>query len=383
MLGVASFAALLPAFQAQWGLTNTEAGWISGIFFAGYVGTVPFLVGFTDHADARRIYLASCALTAASCLLFALVAQGFWSALVLRAVAGIGLAGTYMPGLKALSERVHGPHQTRAVAFYTSSFGLGMALSFLLTGEIGARLGWRAPFLLAAAGAAGAWYLAGRTLAPRPGAGPLALRFPDLRPVLRRADLLGYSTAYALHNWELFALRSWVVAYLVFAAGRQGDAAGLSPTLVATLITLIGMPASVLGNELALRIGRQRAVTLVMSVSAALACAIGFASGLPLPLLALLLCVYAVFLNGDSAALTAGFLQAAPAGQRGAAMALYSSFGFLGAFLGPLVFGVVLDRFSGSEALGWGLGFVSMGLACALGPPVLRLTLARNPGRRT
>ncbi|MFZ5557418.1 MAG: hypothetical protein ACOZDY_11970 [Pseudomonadota bacterium] len=147
----------------------------------------------------------------------------------------------------------------------------------------------------------------------------------------------------------------------------------MAPTLVATLITLIGMPSSVLGNEPAVKLGRARAVTAVMGVSALLAVVVGAASGLPPLAVAALLCFYAVTVNGDSAALTAGLLQAAPAEARGAAMALYSSFGFLGAFLGPLVFGVVLDLFPARETLGWALAFCSM--AVALGPVALRAGL--------
>ena len=59
MLGFSSFSALLPEFQRDWGLSNTEAGWISGIFYGGYVVAVPFLVGSTDRIDPRRIYLLS------------------------------------------------------------------------------------------------------------------------------------------------------------------------------------------------------------------------------------------------------------------------------------------------------------------------------------
>src|SRR5258708_24377706 len=51
MLGFSSFAALLPEFQRDWGLSNTDAGWISGIFYAGYVVAVPLLVGSTDRVD--------------------------------------------------------------------------------------------------------------------------------------------------------------------------------------------------------------------------------------------------------------------------------------------------------------------------------------------
>ena len=31
-----AFAALLPVFFREWGLTNTEAGWIAGVYFGGY-----------------------------------------------------------------------------------------------------------------------------------------------------------------------------------------------------------------------------------------------------------------------------------------------------------------------------------------------------------
>jgi MFS family permease len=105
MAGFAAFPALLPTFLDEWKLSNTAAGWISGIFFAGYVGLVPVLVSLTDRLDPRRIYLASMVLTVAAALGFALLAEGFWSALVFRVLAGIGLAGTYMPGLKILSDR--------------------------------------------------------------------------------------------------------------------------------------------------------------------------------------------------------------------------------------------------------------------------------------
>ena len=57
MTGTMYFPALLPSFQAEWGLTNTAAGWINGVFFAGYAITSPILVGLTDRVDARRIYL--------------------------------------------------------------------------------------------------------------------------------------------------------------------------------------------------------------------------------------------------------------------------------------------------------------------------------------
>jgi MFS family permease len=123
------FPALLPNFQAEWALTNTEAGWISGIYFGGYAASVPILVSLTDRVDPRKIYLFSGGLGAVSLMGFGLMARGTWTATAFHLLAGISFAGTYMPGVKALSDRISGAKQSRAISFYTASIGVGTALS--------------------------------------------------------------------------------------------------------------------------------------------------------------------------------------------------------------------------------------------------------------
>ena len=54
MLGIATFSALLPTMQAEWSLSNADAGWITGIYFAGYVVAAPVLTSLTDRVDARE-----------------------------------------------------------------------------------------------------------------------------------------------------------------------------------------------------------------------------------------------------------------------------------------------------------------------------------------
>src|SRR5262245_66350469 len=87
-IGAFSVAALLPTLIPAWSLTNTEAGWISGIYYAAYTLVVPVLSSLADRVDARRIYLASVGLTALAFAGFAWVATGFWSALAFRAQIG-------------------------------------------------------------------------------------------------------------------------------------------------------------------------------------------------------------------------------------------------------------------------------------------------------
>ena len=382
MAGFATFPALLPTFLAEWRLSNTEAGWISGIYYLGYVGLVPVLVSLTDRVDPRRIYLGAMALSAVAMLAFGLVATGFWSALGLRALAGVGLAGTYMPGLKILSDNIEGPRQSRFIAFYTASFSVGASLSFLLSGEIAAWLDWRWAFALAALGPGAAYALVALTIAPAPpppeaGAEGHLL---DFRPVFANRRALAYILAYGAHSWELFAYRSWLVAFLVFSQGLQRDGGAMwSATVIAALVNFLGWPSSVLGNELASRFGRARVVALIMAVSALVAAAIGFSAPLPYVLVVALCLLYGVTVIGDSGALTAGAIAEAEPGRRGATMAVHSTVGFSGAFIGPLVFGVVLDLAGGgASTLAWGLAFLSMGLGAALGPLAIAVLLRRR-----
>ena len=381
MTGFATFPGLLPTFIADWRLSNTEAGWINGIFFGAYLVAVPVLVTLTDRVDPRRIYLVSALVTAASSLGFGLIADGFWSALTLRALAGVGLAGTYMPGLKSLTDHLDPRLQSRAVAFYTSHFSIGTSLSLVLAGELAGWLDWRWAFALAATGPLIAFALV-LAFAPRSQAHHLTRPdgfLLDFRPVFANRQAMAYILAYCAHNWELFALRSWIVAFLVFSQAQQSAGAlgaALSVTWLAAAFNLLGLPASVLGNEATRRFGRRRVVTAIMLTSALVAAGLGFSAALPFVVVLAICAVYSVTVPGESASITAGAVAAAAPGQRGATMAMHSSIGFAGAFVGPLAFGVILDLAGGGESLlAWGLAFATSGLAVALGPlAIARLT---------
>ena len=395
MIGVATFPALLPTFLTEWQLTNTDAGWINGIYFAGYLIAVPVLVSLTDRVPPRRIYYLSLVVSAVSCAGFAFWADGFWTAMIFRTLAGIALAGSYMPGLKLLSDHLKAmttnSDHSRAVAFYTSSFGIGTAASYYLAGVVAAEWDWHWAFGLAAVAPLVAIAISATAL---PSRDPALADAPDthlldFRPVLRCRAAMGYVLAYTAHNFELFALRSWIVAYLVFAAatGPQDGFLSLevwSATAIAAVINLLGMPSSVLGNELSRRFGRHRIITIVMLSSAVMACILGFSADWPFWVVVALAMVYGITVTGDSASITAGVVNAAPEGYRGATMAVHSCIGFMGSFAGPLMFGVMLDL-AGPDGIGgktvasWGWAFAFTGAVVALGP--LALALLRDRGK--
>jgi MFS family permease len=391
MLGFATYAALLPELRDLWHLTNTEAGLVGSAFYAGYVATVSYWTALTDRTDARRIYLAGGLLSAAGSAAFGWFAQGLATAMLFQALIGAGLAATYMPGLRLLSDRISGPTQSRAIAFYTSFFGIGVALSLVLTGAVASAWGWRAAFLLGALGPAAAVLLVtlGLDKGSDVGEAPRPFRFADLFPVhawrrvLAVRAAVGYTLGYAAHSLELLGSRAWMVAFLAFCSGVYAAEGAFpwSATTIAAAVNVASVPASILGNEMALRIGRRPWILIVMCASASGGIALALAAPLHWAVAIALLTVYSMFVLADSATLTAGFVAAAPAGLRGAAMGMYSLAGFTGGMLGPALFGAALDLSGGADhRIAWVWAYAALGAGGFAAPLVVRLSGAlRRP----
>ncbi len=366
---------VVPAIMAQhlmgpWGLGAAEAGLMASSYSLGYMVAVPVLTTLTDRIDARLILAAGSALSGAATVAFGLLAEGLGSAMALWALAGIGFAGAYMPGLKALTDRLPPGDASRSVTLYTSSFSLGVSLSFLLSQLIADAWGWRAAFIVTGLTPL-AMLATCALLAPR---APPSTKAPllDFRPVLKNRRAMGFILGYGAHCFELNGLRTWIVAFWIFVASVHGAATPLSPLAASVIVALLAMPASILGNEAALRFRRVRALVFIMVGSGLVALAIGFNAASTPWLLAGLFVVYAFTVTGDSGALTSGMAAAAAPQFRGATMALHSAVGVgLSAVAGWAV-GVAIDVGGGpTSATGWTMGFALLAVGVLMGPLAL------------
>lgn len=240
----------------------------------------------TDRVNAKAVFLTGLAIGFLAALGFAIGASGPWSAGFWRLLQGVGLGGTYMPGLKILTDLLPARAQSRATAFYTATYYLAAGLSYLTALELEARVGWTWTFGLAALGPLAALALAGLLIPapPRPET-RLESRLLDFRPVLGNRQALGFALVYGLHNLELFAFSTWVVPLLVFSRSLQDPAAlGMTWHLgtIAAVISIVALPASIGFNEVAHRIGRQRVIIGVMLTSAAVGLVLGASAGAPI-----------------------------------------------------------------------------------------------------
>lgn len=380
-LGAFFWPALLPRIMPQWGLSNSEAGWITAAFYGAYLLAVPILVTLTDRIEARLVYLFGVACTIVAHLLFALIADGFWPALLLRALAGVGWAGTYMTGLKLLADQVDKPLMSRATAGHAASIGISGAVSFACADLLTSAFGWPFAFLMAAATALMAWLIvalcAPRRAAPlTPAADGHALF--DFRPVFRNRSAMAYAVAYCIHTLEMNALRGWGVAFLAYVAVSTGADARFSPTWVLTALGVIGTFASVFGNEAAIRWGRVRLITLAMLASVAVSVSLGYLGTLSYSVAVALLLVYGFVVWLDSSSLTAGAAGTAEPSRRGATLAVHSMLGYSGGFVGPLMIGYTLDLAGGMSRVAWGVSFGLIAVLMLAALVVFRLMRPRE-----
>lgn len=380
MLGFSTYAALLPELRDAWGLSNSQAGIVGGMFFAGYAGTVSLWTALTDRLDGRWVYLGGSLLAAAASAAFGLAASGFISAVLFQVMLGIGIAATYMPGLRLLSDRISGPYQSRYISFYTSFFGIGTALSLAAAGWIAAVQGWRAAFVVSAIGPllAGVWvWLSISKSQPKAKtAFSLATLFPlaAWRKVLSDRASAGYTLGYTVHCLELFGSRAWMVAFLAFSTAQFGNSFPWNLAAIAAVVNLLAVPASILGNEVALRMGRKRWILIAMVGSGTGGLVVGLGAPWHWALVLGLLIVYSMLVMAESGTLTAGLVAAAPAELRGAALGLYSLLGFGGGMLGPIVFGAALDAAGGANShVAWIAAYAAIGAGCLAAPLVVRM----------
>lgn len=366
-------AAVAPELAARWGLSAADAGWLTGAVQLGFVaGTA--LAALLNLADLvpDRAWFAGSALAAAAANAALVAVPGFRSALAVRFLTGLFLAGVYPPAMKMIAtwfERRRG----LAIGTVVGALTLGKATPYLLkaAGDAGAD---RVVLAASAAAVVAAGLVA---VGYRPGPYPFERRpfswrlagavIGDRRTRLAIGGYLG-------HMWELYAMWTWVPAFLAAAvaarAAGPGSAAGAPAAGWVDLVAFGAIGAGglgcVWGGWYADRAGRERTLNLAMAASGGCSLGVGLAFGAPLWLLAAVTWVWGFFVVADSAQFSALVTEVAPRHAVGTALTLQTSLGFLLTLatieLVPLLAG----------AWGWPFAFPVLALGPAAGIAAIR-----------
>ena len=375
-MGFMAPASVLGYIILEWKLSNAQAGWVGGALFVGYIMLVPFLTAVTDRVDPKRIYLFCAALGAAGNFGFAFIAYDLWTGVVFRMLTGIGLAGTFMPGLKALTDQLEeGKAQQRAATYYTSCFALGSGLSILVAGMAADFLEWRWAFILAGLGGLGAFCIILLVLpskVPEPVSGSV-FSVLDFRPIVRDREVMAYVTASFGVAWEVFTSRIWLVTFFFYLQARYSSVeVWLGPAVWSTIVALVGVPAAMVIGELSVRYNRRNILSSVAFVSCGFSVAIGYVIGSGYELSLLLCILFGITSYGRSAATTAGTVAVSDPKKRGGALAMQAFIGFSGGILGPLAFGIGLDFAGGNKVE---TAWITAMCVMAIGPFITLLSM--------
>ena len=130
------------------GLTNTEFGLLTGLFFIVFYSAMGLFMGaLADMVNRTRLIAAGLALWSALTALSG-AARGFWTMAAPRMLIGVGESIMTPTSMSLLSDRFPASKLGFASGFYYMGVPIGVGVSLLIAGYLGPAIGWRNCFYL-------------------------------------------------------------------------------------------------------------------------------------------------------------------------------------------------------------------------------------------
>ena len=360
MVGFGVVVPVLPVFVRSFGVGYAEVGAVVSAFALMRLVASPFVGRLIDLMGERVVLAVGIGIVAVSSGLVG-IAGDYPHLLILRGVGGIGSAMFTVAAMTLLLGSTSAAHRARAVGFYQGGFLIG-GMTGPAIGGLLATISLTAPFFfyagtLAIAGLVGLVLLRPR-IRPVDGraagdedAESSAHPLVPLSDVLRDARFRAACLANFAQGWNSFGVRSALIPVIVVEVIKGPSSfTGIAFAIAAVAQTLALGPAARFID----RAGRKPAMVLSLAASAALTVAISFTGDIVT--LTILLSLYGV---------VSAFLGIAPAasvgdvvGRRGGrSIAIFSMSSDIGAIVGPLAAGALVDAFSFPIAFGVGAVF--------------------------
>ncbi|CAN5636576.1 MFS transporter [soil metagenome] len=262
-----SVTAVAPSLRADWAIGATAALWLTASVQLGFAAgaVMSAVANLADRMQPQYLLAASC-LGAATCTaVVALVVDGLAAAIPLRFCTGMLLAGVYPVAMKLTASWSESTDRGRTFGVLLAALTLGSASPLLFAGL--GPLPWRLVLIVAAAASIAAAVIAATAIRPGPRHCPDRITWNPRHAYAIFADRAPrlVSLSYLGHMWELYALWTWLPAFVI-GRGRQRDALSALPTgvIVFATIGLAGAVGCVLGGWASDRFGRRPAAVTAL-----------------------------------------------------------------------------------------------------------------------
>lgn len=366
-IGFGIIAPLLPQYAASFNASATAVAAVVSAFGVTRLLFAPLSGRLTNRLGETPVYMTGVLIVAASMFLIAF-AQTFAQLLAFRAIGGVGSTLFTVSAMAFLARKAPPSMRGRVSGAYASAFLIGNIVGPIV-GSALAVFGYRAPFLiygtsLVIAAALVFFMLKDTRLADR------AAR--DARPAMPVKEALenpSYRAAlvsFFANGWATFGVRNSVMP--LFAASAFAGSGLLGWQVDGALMAGLALSVFALGNVVAVTFSSRLSdmhgrKPLILTGLLVMAVTTGVLGWMQSPLLFLLACL----VSGAGTGILNAPQQAAIAdvvgqGRRsGAVMSSAQMSADLGAIIGPLVAGLVVD------AAGYGWAFVLTGAVILLG----------------
>jgi MFS family permease len=353
---------VLPAVQekirVEWKLSDTQLGWLGTAFILLYAVIGLPLGRIADRWNRRWLLAAGVALWSATTFLSGF-ATGFWGLFVFRLCVGIGEATCAPTSSSLIGDLVPARRRALAMSIFMLGLPVGLALSFFVSGAVAQRHGWQTAFFVAGVPGLVLAVLVLWILDPPRGGSetPRAASAVSIGAVARR--VLAMPTMWliivsgALHNFNMYALGSFLASFLRRYHGVTIEQAGLVSGLVYGVGAVGLFAAGWLGDRAFRRGPGGRLHVAWVGLALAVPCLLG---GLAAPPGRLWLCVAGLLpgcllLYAYYGTVYATIQDIVEPASRGMAMAIYfCAMYLLGGVLGPVGTGWLSDHFAGRAA---------------------------------
>ncbi len=351
-VGYGLIAPVLPAYASGFGVSNAAVSVIISAFAFARLIFSPFAGKLLARLAERPLYLAGLLIVAASSIAIA-YSPGYSGLLIARSAGGIGSAMFTISGLALLVRVTPAPLRGRASAMYASGFLIGGISGPLIGGLLA---GWsiKAPFIsygVLLVIAAAVVQVSLRHI-PNPVRNTDIVQV-DLRETLRLPAFQAALSSNFAVGWSVFGIRMALIPLFVVQVLDAGEAmAGWALTVFAignaAVLTFVGRWVD--------QVGRKTPMILGLVVSAASLGLIGI-SGQVWELLALCLVggIGSGLITPAQQAVVADVMGGRPGGS---VLAVYQMTGDIGAVVGPVVAGLLVDASGFGVALGVGAAVV-------------------------